>query len=140
MTRKRKPPFHPKKFLAEAGKGRTIAALDENKVVFAQGDAANALFYVQKGKVKLTVVSRAGKEAVIAVVGTGDFFGEGCLAGQPLRMSTATAMTECSIMRLERGAVIDVLHRQPAFSELGSALQLQREKTRASALAAGEFR
>src|SRR5438132_9438298 len=102
MTRKGKPRFHLQKFLAEAGDGRTINAFDEDKVLFAQGDPANAIFYIQKGKVKLTVLSQTGKEAVIAVLGGGDFFGEGCLAGQQLRMSTATAMTACSIMRLER--------------------------------------
>jgi len=112
------PQSHAGKFPAEVSKGTTIAAFDENDVVFAQGDAANALFNIQKGKVKLTVVSNAGKEAVIAVLGTGDFFGEGCLVGQPLRMSTATAMTECSIMRLERATAVEKVPNDPAFSKL----------------------
>jgi len=102
---KAKPPppeFHPKKFLNEAGAGRTIWPYEENIVVFSQGDAANSLLYIQKGKVKVTVVSKGGKEAVIAMLGDGDFFGEGCLAGQPLRVSSAITLTECSIMRLEK--------------------------------------
>ena len=96
------------------------------KCVFAQGDKANAIFYIQKGKIKLTVVSKTGKEAVVAVLGTGDFFGEGCLAGQPLRMATATAMMDGSIMRLEKDRVIQLLHQEPAFSELLLAYMLTR--------------
>ena len=118
MTRKTKAPFNPGKFPAEVGKGTTIVDFDENDVIFAQGDPANALFNIQKGKVKLTVVSNAGKEAVIAVLGSGDFFGEGSLVGQPLRVSTATAMTECSIMRLERAAAVERLPKDPVFSKL----------------------
>jgi CRP/FNR family transcriptional regulator, cyclic AMP receptor protein len=106
------------KFLAEFGKGKTIKHFDRNTVVFAQGDAANALFYIRNGKVKVTVLSNVGKEAVIAVLGAGDFVGEGCLAGQQLRISTATAMTECSILRLEKATVVEMLKEEPAFSEL----------------------
>jgi CRP-like cAMP-binding protein len=87
-------------------------------VLFSQGDPADAIFYVQKGRVKLTVISKHGKEAVIAILGTGDFFGEGCLAGQPLRMSTATALAECSILRLEKAGIVRLLHEEPAFAEL----------------------
>ena len=112
------PVFDPNVFLAKAGKGRALTDYRKNQVVFSQGDPADAIFYVQKGKVKLTVVSKQGKEAVVAILGVGDFFGEGCLAGQPLRMATATVMSECSIMRLEKEGVVRLLHGQPAFSEL----------------------
>lgn len=126
VTKKKTPGFRPEKFLAEIGKGRTMAAVDKDKIVFAQGDPANAVFYLQKGKVKLTVISKTGKEAVIAVLGAGDFFGEGCLAAQQLRMATATAMSDCSIMRLERAVVVEVLHQEPAFSELLLSYMLSR--------------
>jgi CRP/FNR family cyclic AMP-dependent transcriptional regulator len=118
MKRKAKLAFDPKVFLAKVGKGRTLAAYRKNQRVFSQGDAADAIFYIQKGKVKLTVVSRQGKEAVIAILGANDFFGEGCLAGQPRRMASATSMSDCSIMRLKKEDVIPVLHAQPAFAEL----------------------
>jgi CRP/FNR family transcriptional regulator, cyclic AMP receptor protein len=120
------PPFHPKKFLDEAGVGRTIWPYEENIVVFSQGDLAHSLLYIQKGKVKISVLSKGGKEAVIAMLGEGDFFGEGCLAGQPLRISTAITLTECSIMRLEKATVIEMLHKEPAFSELLLAYTLSR--------------
>jgi len=113
-----KPPFDPKTFLAKVGEGRTMADYQKNQIVFSQGDAADAIFYIQNGKVKLTVVSKHGKEAVIAMMGVGDFFGEGCLAGQPLRMATAAAMSVCAIVRLEKRGTIRVLHDEPAFSEL----------------------
>ena len=125
-TRKKKLGFLPEKFLSEVGKGRTLAAFDKGAVVFAQGDAANSIFYIQKGKVKLTVVSEQGKEAVIAMLGAADFFGEGCLTVQPLRMSTATAMADCSIMKLEKAVVIQVLHKEPAFAELLLSYMLTR--------------
>jgi CRP/FNR family transcriptional regulator, cyclic AMP receptor protein len=111
-------PFDPKLYLAKIGKGRTISDFRRNHTVFVQGDAADSIFYIQKGKVKLTVVSRQGKEAVVAILGAGDFFGEGCLAGQSVRMFTASTMTECSLMKLQMGAVIRVLHEEPSFSEL----------------------
>jgi CRP/FNR family cyclic AMP-dependent transcriptional regulator len=110
--------FDPQKFLAEAGNGRTLDRYKKGLPVFSQGDPADALFYIHEGKVKLTVVSEQGKEAVVAILGATDFFGEGCLAGQPLRISSATALSECSIMRLEKSDVIRVLHTEPAFSEL----------------------
>ena len=115
---KKKPGFRPEKFLSEPGKGRVVSAFEKGKIVFAQGEAANSVFYIQKGKVKLTVVSEQGKEAVIAMLGAADFFGEGCLTVQPLRMATATAMAECSIMRLEKAVVLQALHKEPAFAEL----------------------
>jgi len=114
---KKKLGFRPEKFLSEAGKGRVVSTFDKGKIVFAQGEAANSIFYIQKGKVKLTVVSEQGKEAVIAMLGAADFFGEGCLTVQPFRMATATAMAECSIMRLEKAVVLQVLHNEPAFAE-----------------------
>lgn len=115
---KRKSAFDPKAFLAKVGKGRNLANYQKAQRIFSQGDPADAIFYIQTGKVKLTVVSTQGKEAVVAILGTNDFFGEGCLAGQPLRMASAAAMSECSIMRLEKPAVIRLLHNEPAFSEL----------------------
>jgi len=112
-----KPDFDLEGFLSTAGKGRMLADHPKNHQVFLQGDPADALFYIQKGKVKLTVVSQQGKEAVVALLGAGEFFGEGCLAGQPLRMASASTMSESSIMRLEKASVIRMLHDQPAFSE-----------------------
>jgi CRP-like cAMP-binding protein len=118
MKPKRRPPFDPKIFLAKADLGRTIADYHKNRIVFSQGDPTDALFYIQAGKVKLTVFSNQGKEAVIALLGAGDFFGEGCLAGQQVRMATASVMSECSLMRLEKAVVIRLLQDEPAFSEL----------------------
>ena len=110
--------FDPKAFLAKAGTGRVIARYRRNRTVFLQGAAADSLFYILKGKVKLTVTSKQGKQAVVAILGVGDFLGEGCLAGQELRMAGATTMSECSILKLERAAVVRVLHEEPAFSEM----------------------
>ncbi len=114
------------KFLADFGKPKTIQNFDGSIAVFSQGDVANALFYIRSGKVKVTVVSNVGKEAVIAVLGAGDFVGEGCLTGQKLRVSTATAMTECSILRLEKAAAVKMLQQEPAFSELMLSYMLKR--------------
>jgi CRP/FNR family transcriptional regulator, cyclic AMP receptor protein len=126
MTPKSKQLFNPKLFLAKVGEGRTIAEYSKDQMVFSQGDPANAVFYIQKGKVKLTVVSNSGKEAVIAILGTGDFLGEGCLTTQPLRMAAATAISNCSLVRLEKAAMISVLHDEPAFSEMFLAYVLSR--------------
>jgi CRP/FNR family transcriptional regulator, cyclic AMP receptor protein len=126
MTPKSKPLFDPKLFLAKVGEGRTILEYSKGQVVFSQDDPANAVFYIQKGKVKLTVVNNAGKEAVIALLSAGDFLGEGCLAAQPARMATATAISNCSIVRLEKAAMIRVLHQEPAFSEMFLAYMLTR--------------
>jgi CRP/FNR family cyclic AMP-dependent transcriptional regulator len=115
---KRTPEFDPKSFLAKIGDGRTISKYRKNQVVFSQGDTADAVFYIQRGKVKLTVVSEQGKEAVVAILGADEFCGEGCLAGQPRRIATVTAMTECTIMRLQKTSVIRVLHDEPRFSEI----------------------
>ncbi|MGD0135148.1 MAG: Crp/Fnr family transcriptional regulator [Bryobacteraceae bacterium] len=119
MKRKAKPPFDPKLFLAKIGAGRSLADYQKDQRVFSQGDPADAVFYIQNGQVKLTVVSRQGKEAVVAILG-GDnpFFGEGCLAGQSIRMATATAMSKCSIMRIKRAAMVRALRDEPTFSEL----------------------
>src|ERR1700733_738976 len=115
-----------KVFLTKANGGKTINAYRSNQRIFAQGDPADAIFYIQKGKVKLTVVSKRGKEAVIALLGEGDFFGESCLAGQPLRMATAVTLSNCSIMKLEKAGVVRLLREEPAFSELFVAHLLSR--------------
>jgi CRP-like cAMP-binding protein len=109
-------PFDPETFLSKVGEGRSIAEYRKGQVVFAQGDKADAVFYLRKGKIKLTVVSNQGKEAVVAILGENEFFGEGCLVAQPLRMATATALTPCSILRLEKSAMVRALHQQPTFS------------------------
>ena len=119
MAKKAKTaPFDPKVFLATVNGGRSISKYRMNQKVFAQGTPADAVFYIQKGKVKVTVVSEQGKEAVVAVLGPDEFCGEGCLTGQLLRLATATAMTDCEIMRLEKATMIRVLHEEPAFSEM----------------------
>jgi CRP/FNR family transcriptional regulator, cyclic AMP receptor protein len=123
---KPKKAFDLKDFLSKASGGTRNVDCSENGAIFSQGDPANAIFYIQKGKVKLTVLSRRGKEAVIAILGAGDFFGEGCLAGQPLRMATAVCLSGGSIMRLEKAKVIRVLHEQSRFSELFVAHLLSR--------------
>ncbi len=126
MAAKRRPSFDPKSFLAKVGEGRSIERYGKDQVVFSQGDPADAVFYIQKGKAKVTVVSEQGKEAVVAILGTNEFFGEGCLAGQALRIATVRTMTDCVIMRLEKTAVVDVIHREPAFSEMFIAHLLGR--------------
>jgi CRP/FNR family cyclic AMP-dependent transcriptional regulator len=126
MAQKKKPQSPRQESPVTVGEGRTVAAFNESSVIFAQGEAANAVFKIEKGKVKLTVVSNAGKEAVIAVLGPGDFFGEGCLAGQQMRMATAIAMTECSIARLERSVVIEMLQKDPVFSKVLLTYMLTR--------------
>ncbi len=118
MKRNERQLFDPRAILAGADTGRTLTDYRKDHKVFTQGDPANAIFYIQKGKIKLTVVSKQGKEAVVAILGAGDFFGEGCLAGQSQRMASATTMSDCSITRLEKAGVIRLLHQQPAFSEL----------------------
>ena len=118
MATKRRPLFDPKSFLAKVGEGRTISKYGKDQIVFSQGEAADAVFYIQKGKVKVTVVSDRGKEAVVALLGANEFCGEGCLAGQPRRIATVTAMTECMIMRLQRTSILRVLHHEPEFSAI----------------------
>jgi CRP/FNR family cyclic AMP-dependent transcriptional regulator len=124
--RERKPVFDPNEFLVIVAGGKTVSSYRKDQIVFSQGGPADAVFYIQKGKIKITVISEHGKEAVVALLGTGDFCGEGCLAGQPLRMSTAVAMTDCVATRLEKAAIIRTLHDQPAFSELFLSYVLSR--------------
>jgi CRP/FNR family cyclic AMP-dependent transcriptional regulator len=123
---KNKREFDPKTFLATIGDGRKIVAVQKKKVVFAQGDAADAVFYIQKGKVIPTVVSQTGKEATIGIVSEGNFFGEGALAGQVLRMGSAAAMTDCELLRVDKKAMMTALHREHAFSDLFVAYLLAR--------------
>jgi len=120
------PIFDPRSFLAKVGEGRSIAKYRKNQTVFSQGDPGDAVFYILEGKVKVAVVSDRGKEAVIAMLGAGDFLGEGCLAGQPRRIATAASMNESVIMRLEKVAIIRVIHDEPAFSEMFIAHLLAR--------------
>jgi len=118
--------FDAKAFLAKVGDGKTIATYQKDQTVFAQGDVAGAVFYIQKGKVKLTVVSEQGKEAVVGILEPGQFFGEGCLNGHPLRISTTAAMEECVITSITKAAMIAVLQKEPKFSELFMAYLLTR--------------
>jgi CRP-like cAMP-binding protein len=126
MATKSKPAFNGNALAAAVGRGTVPRGYPKAQPIFSQGDPADAVFFVQDGKVKLTVLSHQGKQAVIALLGPGDFFGEGCLAGQPLRMATAIAMTEASIVRLPKQTMIRVLHRDPAFSEMFTAYLLSR--------------
>ena len=126
MVAKRKASFDPKSFLAMVGDGRSQIKLRKGQVVFAQGDAAEAVFYVQQGKVKLSIVSAQGKEAVVAILGSDDFFGEGCLAGQRRRIATATAMTESVVVQIKKAAISNLLRKEPAFSEMFIAHLLGR--------------
>ena len=118
MANNHKSPFDPKAFLAKINGGRTLSEYRKNQVVFQQGDSADSVFYIQTGKAKVTVISEQGKEAVVAVLGAGDFFGEGCLAGQVLRLATVTTLTECAITRMPKAEVVSVIHTEPAFAEL----------------------
>lgn len=118
MKSRSKPTFDLEAFLASVDGGRTISKYAENEFVFRQGDPATAVFRILSGNCKVAVVSEQGKEAVVALHRKGDFFGEGCLTGQPVRLATVTAITECEIMRLEKAAMLRVLHEQPKFSEL----------------------
>jgi len=108
------------------GSGKTLCKAENKQIIFSQGDAADAVFYIQKGKVKLTVVSQQGKEAVVAILGPASFFGEACLAGETVRMATASSLEDTTILRIEKPAMIDVLHQQPAFSELFMRYVLSR--------------
>jgi CRP/FNR family transcriptional regulator, cyclic AMP receptor protein len=117
-TATKKHPFDVDVFLHTVDGGRSVSNYRKNEKVFSQGDPADSVFYIQEGNVKVCVISKQGKEAVIALNGTGDFFGEGCLTGQPLRLATVTAMGDCVIMRLDKAAIVRVLHDEPKFSEL----------------------
>ena len=118
MPKKHKPFFDPKMFLAEAGKGHSITTYRKNQIVFSQGEPADAVFYVQKGKVRISVVSDKGKEAVVSILGPNVFFGEGCISGQALRIATVDAMTESVVMRIEKEEMLRLLHQEPLFSEI----------------------
>ena len=110
--------FDPRTFLAKAGIGRAVSKYGKDEILFSQGDQADSVFYIQRGKVKLAVVSAMGKEAIVSILGADEFCGEACLTGQARRMSTASALTECEIMRLEKAAIVRVIHEEPAFSEM----------------------
>lgn len=116
--RKNGPQFDPTLYFGTSAKGRSIARHRPKDVIYAQGDAADAVFYIKKGKVKMTVVSKQGKEAVIAILGVDEFLGEGCLIGQPKRLATASAMTDCETMRVEMAEILRVLQDEPAFSHM----------------------
>ena len=118
--------FDPQEFLATVNGGRTITSYRKNDDIFAQGDDADAVFYIRSGKVKIVTTSSQGKEAVVGILDSGDFFGEGCLIGQSLRLASATAMTECTVMRLARAAMMHVLRTEPTFAELFTTHLLMR--------------
>ena len=126
MTKRSKATFDPKKFLAKVGEGKTISKYRTDQIVFSQGEVADSVFYIRQGKVKLTVVSEQGKEAVVAILGPGQFFGEGCLNGHPLRIATTRAVDECVITRLEKATMVAALHDEPDFSELFMSYLLSR--------------
>jgi len=118
--------FDPMKFLATIGEGRRVVDFPKKQTIFTQGDAADAVFYIQKGKVRLTVVSKIGKEATLGILNEGEFFGEGGLAGQSLRMGSASAMTDCELLRIDKKAMTLALHREHTFSDLFVAYLLAR--------------
>jgi len=118
MARKRLPAFNPQTFLSKVGSGKTNLTPHKKQVLYSQGDAADAVFYIQGGRVKLTVVSQQGREAVVAILERGSFLGESCLAGQTVQTATATALEDSSIVRIDKGAMIRVLHEEPTFAEL----------------------
>jgi CRP/FNR family cyclic AMP-dependent transcriptional regulator len=126
MATTKKRDFDPKRFLATIGIGRKIVRIAKKQAIYAQGAACDAVFYIQKGKVRLTVVAKNGKEATIGILNPGDFFGEGGLAGQPLRMGTATAMTDLELMRIEKKAMMEALHREHTLSDMFTAYLLGR--------------
>ena len=124
MKRRTRASFDPKIFLAKVGVGKTISKYRKDQIVFSQGEVADAVFYIQQGKVKLTVVSDQGKEAVVAFLEPGHFFGEGCLNGHPLRIATTRAVDECVVTRIEKATMIATIHNEPEFSELFMAYLL----------------
>jgi CRP/FNR family transcriptional regulator, cyclic AMP receptor protein len=126
IAAKKSSKFDPNAFLSTIDDGRKVTAYPKKQTIFVQGTPSDAVFYIQKGKVKLTVVSKRGKEATIAILKEGDFFAESCLAGQPLRLCSATAISDCSVMRIDRRSMIDVLHREHEFSDMFIAHLLAR--------------
>ena len=122
----KKHDFDPKKFLATIGEGRKVVTFPKRQTIFTQGDPADAVFYIQEGQVRLTVVSKVGKEATLGILSEGAFFGEGGLAGQSLRMGSATAVTDCELLRIDKKAMMLAVHREHAFSDLFVAYLLAR--------------
>ena len=118
--------FDPQEFLAKVGDGKTILEFRKDQIVFAQGDAADTVFYIQTGRVKVVVISEQGKEAVVGIFGPGQFFGEGCMNGHSLRIATTTAMEDCRLTAITKTAMLAALHSQPKFSELFMAYLLTR--------------
>ena len=126
MPDKAKQAFDAKEFLAKVGEGKTILEFGKGDVVFTQGDAADTIFYIQRGRVKVVVISEQGKEAVVGIVGPGQFFGEGCMNGHSLRIATSTTIEECLITAITKAAMLATLHKEPTFSELFMAYLLTR--------------
>ena len=126
MAKKIKAAFDVTEFLTKMDGGRALQTFRKDEKIFAQGDPADAVFYVQEGKVKVSVLSERGKEAVVALHGSGDFFGEGCLTGQPLRLATVSAMTRCTITRIDKAAMVNTLRDEPKLSEVFLAHMLAR--------------
>src|SRR6478752_2127512 len=126
VAAKKHSEFDPKVFLSTIEGGRKIAAFSKKQTIFVQGGSSDAVFYIQSGKVKLTVVSKIGKEATIGILNKGDFFGEGCLTGQSFRLCAATAMTDCSVMKIDKKSMVEVLHREHSFSDMFVAYLLSR--------------
>jgi CRP/FNR family transcriptional regulator, cyclic AMP receptor protein len=126
VKRKKAREFDPNAFLATIGEGRKSVSIPKKQHIYAQGDPADSIFYIQKGKIRLTVVSKIGKEATIGILGEGNFFGEGSLAGQLLRMGSAAAMTDCQVLRIEKHAMVEVLHREQTLSDLFVSYLLAR--------------
>ena len=126
MAKSARNEFDPQAFLAKVGDGKTVLTFHKNATVFSQGDAADTVFYIQKGRVKVVVLSEQGKEAVVGIFEPGQFFGEGCLNGHPLRISTTTALEDCVITAIAKTAMLAVLHNEPKFSELFMSYLLSR--------------
>jgi len=126
MARKQPPRFNPKNFLAKVSNGKSRLTFPKRQIIFSQGDAADAVFYIHEGQIKLSTVSQEGKEAVIAILDRGNFLGEGCLAGQLVCMTTATSLENSTLVRIDKQAMIDTLHNEPAFSEQFLAYVLAR--------------
>ena len=123
---KKRSKFDLKTFLSTINGGRTIVAAPKKQTIFTQGDSSDSVFYIRRGKIKLTVLAKNGKEATIGILSEGDFFGEGCLAAQPVRMCTATAITDCMVMRIDKKSIMEVIHRERTFSDMFIAYLLTR--------------
>jgi CRP/FNR family cyclic AMP-dependent transcriptional regulator len=126
ISKNHRPSFDPKAFLADAGKGRSVTKYRKNQVIFSQGDRAEAVFYVQKGKVRVSVVSDRGKEATVSILGSDEFFGEGCISDQALRIATVDAMTESVVVCIEKEEMVRLLHEEPLFSGMFMTHLLRR--------------